>query len=80
MPRTRRVTDEFNEAVKLVGKQPGAMVTHIARDLVSSKVCSGAGSAKSMVSWTCEPTSFAQRVTRSRGFSELRRVTTGAIF
>ena len=34
MPRTRRAfTDEFKrEAVKLV-KQPGAMVTHIARDL-----------------------------------------------
>lgn len=34
MPRTRRTfTDEFKrEAVKLV-KQPGAMVTHIARDL-----------------------------------------------
>lgn len=34
MPRTRRTfTDEFKrEAVKLV-KQPGAMVTHIAKDL-----------------------------------------------
>ena len=34
MPRTRRTfTDEFKrDAVKLV-KQPGAMVTHIARDL-----------------------------------------------
>lgn len=56
MTRTRRsFTDEFKrEAVKLV-KQPGAMVTHIARDLgIEASVLRRWVSRNARALWTCD--------------------------
>ncbi len=67
MTRTRRsFTDEFKrEAVKLC-KQPGATVTHIARDLGIQPACSDVGSPRSVVRfWTSNQTDrFAVRLQR----------------
>lgn len=81
MPRTRRAfTDEFKrEAVKLV-KQPGAMVTHIARDLgIEQSVLrrwvsqehGGVMNMRPNRPWRSESASEVERLQR-----ELRRVTT----
>jgi hypothetical protein len=56
------------------------MVTY-REDLGIEQKCAQALGQRHEVSWTCEPTSAAQRVSFwSRGFSELRRVTTERYF
>ena len=71
MARTRRsFTDEFKrEAVKLV-KQPGAMVTHIARDLgIEASVLRRWVNQEREGIWTCGPIglSAVKRPRRSNG-------------